>query len=123
MKVLVADDSRVMRQLVVRALRQAGYGGHDVLHAADGKEALEAALRERPDLVLADWNLPGLAGLETLTALRAAGVGAPFGFVTADASEQVRDHARAAGAAFLIAKPFGVEDFEEALAGLLPVTP
>ena len=39
MKILIADDSRVMRQIVTRTLRQAGFGDHDLVEAADGKQA------------------------------------------------------------------------------------
>ena len=41
MKILVVDDSRVMRQIVIRTLRQAGYGGHDIVEAENGRDALE----------------------------------------------------------------------------------
>jgi two-component system chemotaxis response regulator CheY len=119
-KVLVADDSRVMRQLVIRTLRQAGYGHLEVLHASDGREAVDVTLREQPHLVLSDWDLPRLSGIDALVALRGAGITVPFGFVTAQTSREVRDRAAAAGAQFLIAKPFRAEDFQEALAGHLP---
>jgi two-component system chemotaxis response regulator CheY len=46
MKILIADDSRVMRQIVVRTLRQAGFGDHDLIEAADGKEAFDMATAE-----------------------------------------------------------------------------
>ena len=52
MKILIADDSRVMRQIVTRTLRQAGFGDHDLVEAADGKEALDMATAEKPDLVI-----------------------------------------------------------------------
>ena len=45
MKILIADDSRVMRQIVVRTLRQAGFGDHELIEAVDGKQALELGLR------------------------------------------------------------------------------
>ncbi len=62
MKILIADDSRVMRQIVVRTLRQAGFGDHDLIEAADGKQAFELAKSENPDLVLSDWNMPEMTG-------------------------------------------------------------
>jgi two-component system chemotaxis response regulator CheY len=118
MKILIADDSRVMRQIVRRTLRQAGYAGYDVIEAADGTEALALTLSERPDLVLADWNMPGLTGLEVLQQLRAQGVETPFGFVTSEVSQTMKDRALAAGAAFVIAKPFTDSAFADALAPL-----
>lgn len=119
MKVLVVDDSRVMRQIVIRTLRQAGYGDLDVVEAADGREALATVAAQRPDLVLSDWNMPHLSGVDLLAALRASGDATPFGFVTSEASAEMRRRAAAAGALFLVAKPFTAEDLREVLAPVL----
>ena len=119
MKILIADDSRVMRQIVLRTMRQAGFGNHDFVEAADGAEALDKVASEAPDLVLSDWNMPGKTGIDVLRALRASGNQVPFGFVTSEGSEEMRETAATAGAMFLIAKPFTAENFESALSGLL----
>lgn len=119
MKILVADDSRVMRQIVIRTLRQAGHGGHDIVEAANGRECLELVAEQRPDLVLSDWNMPEMNGIDCLDALRAQGSTVPFGFVTSEGSEEMRARAAASGALFLIAKPFTPETFADALAGVL----
>ena len=66
MKILVADDSRVMRQIVIRTLRQAGFSGHDLIEAEDGQDAFEKVQSESPDLVLSDWNMPRMTGIELL---------------------------------------------------------
>lgn len=118
-KILVADDSRVMRQIVVRTLRQAGYGGHDIVEAENGREALTVAQTQSPDLILSDWNMPEMNGIDCLAALRASGNQTPFGFVTSEGSDDMRARAAAAGALFLIAKPFTPESFDEALRGVL----
>src|SRR5690554_212604 len=55
MFVLVADDSRVMRQIVIRTLRQAGYEW-EIVEASDGQEVYDMTLDQNPDLVLSDWN-------------------------------------------------------------------
>jgi two-component system chemotaxis response regulator CheY len=117
MKILVADDSQVMRRIVVRTLRQAGFGGCEVLEAGNGQEALFLAATERPDLVLSDWHLPALSGLDVLIALRASGSTVPFGFVTTEASAAVRRRADRAGALCVIPKPFTAELFRDALRG------
>ena len=114
MLVLVADDSRVMRQIVIRTLRQAGYDW-DVREAADGAEALEAVRADEPDVVLSDWNMPNLNGIDLLRRLRAEGYATPFGFVTSEGSPEMRAQAEAAGALFLIAKPFTPEAFREVI--------
>lgn len=115
MLILVADDSRVMRQIVVRTLRQAGLGGHDIIEAADGRELVERVRSDAPDLVLSDWNMPELSGLDALRTVRAAGSKVPFVFVTSEGSEEMRAKAESAGAWSLIAKPFTPESFAEAL--------
>ena len=120
MKILVADDSRVMRQIVIRTLRQAGYAGHDIVEAENGRQALELVHSESPDLVLSDWNMPEMTGIELLTRLRDTGCDVPFGFITSETSPVMRERATEAGAMFLIAKPFSADDFETALAAVLP---
>jgi two-component system chemotaxis response regulator CheY len=119
MKILIADDSKVMRQIVLRTMRQAGFGHHDFVEAADGAEALDKVAAEAPDLVLSDWNMPNKTGIELLRALRSSGNAVPFGFVTSEGSEDMRGTAKAAGAMFLIAKPFTAEHFESELSGML----
>ncbi|MDP3890236.1 response regulator [Nocardioides sp.] len=123
MKILVADDSRVMRQIVIRTLRQAGFAGHDIVEAGNGQEALDLVRSESPDLVLSDWNMPEMNGIDCLAALRASGSTVPFGFVTSEGSPDMRARAEAEGALFLIAKPFTAETFEEALSGVLQPAP
>ncbi len=67
MRVLVADDSRVFRALVVDILREKGC---DVLEAGNGREALETALAARPQLLVLDALMPLLSGFDVLTKLR-----------------------------------------------------
>ncbi|WP_090034812.1 response regulator [Cellulomonas marina] len=118
MRVLVADDSRVMRQIVVRTLRQAGYDWH-VREAENGAQALAAVREDEPDVVLSDWNMPEMTGIELLRALRAEGFETPFGFVTSEGSAEMRETADAAGALFLIAKPFTAESFRDVIEPVL----
>jgi two-component system chemotaxis response regulator CheY len=115
MKILIADDSRVMRQIVVRTLRQAGFGDHDLTEAADGREGYDAAVAARFDLVLSDWNMPEMNGIDFLRALRGAGQDVPFGFVTTEGTPEMRQTAESAGAQFLITKPFTAETFKDIL--------
>lgn len=119
MRVLIADDSRVMRQIVIRTLRQAGYADWEVTQAENGAQLVELAQAEQFDLVLSDWNMPVMTGIDALRTLRAAGSTVPFGFVTSEGSEPMRRLAAAEGALFLIAKPFGADTFVEHLQPLL----
>lgn len=115
MKILIADDSRVMRQIVIRTLRQAGYGGHDLIEAENGAVALELVHTQSPDLVLSDWNMPEMNGIDLLRALRASGEQVPFGFVTSEGTPEMVDRAMSSGALFLIAKPFTADSFRDQL--------
>ncbi len=120
MKILVVDDSKAMRLLVMRALRQIGLGGHTFVEAANGAEALRAIHADPPDLVLADWNMPEMNGIDLLNQLRASGDEVRFGFVTSESSPEMRDQALKAGALFLLTKPFTPETLRTALAPVLP---
>ena len=119
MRILVVDDSKAMRMIVVRTLRQAGYAGHDILQAGHGLEALEHFEAGPPDLVLSDWNMPEMSGMDLLRTLRSRGHDVPFGFVTSEGSPEMREAAATAGASFLIAKPFDADSFRDALDGAL----
>lgn len=119
MKILIVDDSKAMRMIVMRHLRQAGFGSHSLEEASNGVEALAAVGAAPPDLILCDWNMPEMNGLEFLKALRAKSVQVPFGFVTTESSPEMRQTATSEGASFLIAKPFTVETFEQTLAPFL----
>jgi two-component system chemotaxis response regulator CheY len=68
-KALVVDDSRAVRMILARTLKELGF---EVREAANGKEALEVMEAENPavTLVLTDWNMPGIDGMELLKRLR-----------------------------------------------------
>jgi two-component system, chemotaxis family, chemotaxis protein CheY len=117
--ILVVDDSKAMRLIVRRTLRQAGFGEYDVEEAANGLEALERIGQAAPALVISDWNMPEMNGIELLRELNARKVQVRFGFVTTEGTADMRAMADEAGALFLIAKPFTPEQFESALRPLL----
>jgi two-component system chemotaxis response regulator CheY len=115
-KILIADDSKAMRMIVIRTMRQAGFEGHEVIEAENGREAFEIAQEKSPDLILSDWNMPEMTGIEFLRALRGIGSTIPFCFVTSEGSEEMRTMADQSGALGLIAKPFTAELFADTLA-------
>lgn len=110
MAILVVDDSRAMRMIVRRELRKAGY--EDVTEAENGAVALETIAAGGVDLVLSDWNMPDMNGIDLLTSLRASGEEVVFGFVTSETAPDVRARAFEAGASFIITKPFTSEDLD-----------
>mgnify|MGYP000054675006 FL=1 len=121
MKILVVDDSKAMRMIVIRTLRQAGYSKHEMTEAQNGIEALKVIEASPPDLVLSDWNMPDMSGIELLKALRQSGSQIKFGFITSENSEEMRMRAVEAGASFLIGKPFNTEIVQKILGSFLDV--
>ncbi len=119
MNILIVDDSAAMRMMITRTLRQAGFDGHDLETAVDGAEGLEMIRANTPDLVLADWNMPNMTGIELLEAVRGDGIDVTFGFITTEGTAEMRAKATDAGASFLITKPFTPESFQEALSPVL----
>ncbi len=114
-KVLIADDSRAMRHIVAAMLRKAGFRSLVVIEAVDGADALSKARVEHPDLVISDWHMPRMSGIEVLKRLRDEGIQTPFGFVTTGEGPEMRALAERSGASFLIGKPFTPSDFVRAL--------
>jgi two-component system chemotaxis response regulator CheY len=119
MDVLLVDDSKTMRLLVHRALRQAGYRNLVVGEAENGAKALEKLSQEKATLILSDWNMPEMSGIEFLMKLRENRNMTPFGFITSEASEEIKSLAMTNGASFLITKPFQAEDVQAALDPIL----
>ena len=119
MKILIVDDSRAMRLIVMRTLREAGFGHHDFFEASDGLAAFDMLLKDRFDLILCDWNMPMMTGEELLMALKNEGINTPFGFVTTEATRAMREKAVDLGSRFLISKPFTPAYFENVLSEFL----
>jgi two-component system chemotaxis response regulator CheY len=119
MDILLVDDSRTMRMIVQRAIRQAGYRGLTVGEAENGAQALEMLRTVSPMLILSDWNMPQMSGIDFLIQLRADQNKVPFGFITSETSKGIRELAMRSGATFLISKPFTPEDVQNALIPVL----
>ncbi|MCK5424046.1 MAG: response regulator [Emcibacter sp.] len=108
---LVVDDSKVIRKVARRILEELDY---DVREAVDGQDALDACLDILPDVVLLDWNMPVMNGLDFLKALRASeGGGEPVVvFCTTENDMSHISAAISAGADEYIMKPFDREIIE-----------
>ena len=119
MKILIVDDSRAMRLLIGRALRGMELPNAMHLEAADGNEALKVIEEEHPEIVISDFNMPGMGGMDLLRALKAKGSEVRFGFVTSEASGHLRQEAQQAGADFLLNKPFTPATLNQALGPVL----
>ena len=113
--VLVVEDAEELAHLVERELASAGYR---VLVAADGEEALEVHSREMPDLVLLDWMLPKLDGLEVLRRIRDSSP-TPVLMLTAKGEEVDRVMGLEVGADDYLIKPFGMRELLARVRALL----
>jgi len=123
LKVLIVDDSAVMRKIVERALRQAGLEIGEVLEASNGAEALVEVEKGSLDIILSDINMPVMDGLEFLKNLSKveAGKGVPVVMITIEGSEARVVEALSVGAKGYIRKPFTPEQVKERVAPLIGV--
>lgn len=119
-RILVVDDSKVMRGIIRKML--ALFPGVSVLEARDGKDAWEKLQTEAVDLVLSDWNMPRLKGIDLLRLVRADAARAdmPFIMVTAEAQEVNHAEADAARVSSYLVKPFTPANLRAVLAPYLP---
>ena len=119
MKILIVDDSKAMRMIVRRSITQAGFSNLEVIEAENGVDAMRVIEQDSPDIVLSDWNMPEMKGIDLLKTLRAAGRNVPLGFITSESSPEVHQEAKASGASFVIVKPFTPAAIELALKPLI----
>jgi two-component system, chemotaxis family, chemotaxis protein CheY len=122
-RILIVDDSSVMRKIMERSLRQAGLDLGDIVEAGNGIEAL-AAVKESPfDLILSDINMPAMDGIEFLRQLGSVegAKGTPVVIVTTEGSESRVVEALSIGAKGYIRKPFTPDQIKERVLPLLEV--
>jgi len=121
LRVLIVDDSSVMRKIVERSLRQAGLDLGEVLEAGNGAEALAEVNKGRFDLILSDINMPAMDGLEFLKNLAKveSAKGTPVVMITTEGSEARVVEALSVGAKGYIRKPFTPEQVKERVTPLL----
>jgi len=123
LRVLVADDNPTNREVIGKILER---GGHSVILASDGEQALDALEQERPDVVLLDRNMPGMGGMETLQAIRLIGRGRerlPVAMLSADVTPEARREALEAGFDTFLPKPIEALRLLEEVQALSAVRP
>lgn len=116
MRILVVDDDRAVREALRRAL---SLGGHDVLCAEAGEQALANVAESAPDAVVLDIGLPDLDGLEVCRTLRRDGNRVPILILTARDAIADRIDGLDAGADDYLAKPFDVGELKARLRALM----
>jgi two-component system chemotaxis response regulator CheY len=114
-RVLIVDDSSVMRKIVERSLRQAGVELSQVFEASNGAEALGCLQENKVDLILCDINMPVMDGLEFVKQLPGVpnAKGIPVVMITTEGSEGHVVQALSAGARGYIRKPFTPDQVKE----------
>jgi CheY-like chemotaxis protein len=114
LKFLVVDDSRAMQAIIRRSLQNGGFGDAMIVGVGDGQSALEHVANNKPDLLITDWHMPGMSGLELLQAVRQRhGTSVKVGMITTEGSEELLRQARQSGAAFILHKPFDDADLSQ----------
>ncbi|MBF0201401.1 MAG: response regulator [Desulfamplus sp.] len=118
-KVLIVDDFATMRRILKNILKQLGF--KNLLEADDGTTALESLERNDIDLIISDWNMPKMTGLELLKSVRSSKKYAkvPFLMVTAEAQKQNVIEAVQAGVSNYVVKPFTAEAISDKLKKIL----
>lgn len=107
LRFLVVDDSRAIQAIVRRAILHCGYSPIEVETALDGDQALDLIETFKPDLVITDWHMPKVSGLEMVQALRQLGhQDVRVGFVTTERTPALLEEAISNGALFILHKPF-----------------
>ncbi len=119
MNILIVDDSKAMRAIVMRAVKAAGFADASYREASNGVEGLAAVREAAPDLLLTDWNMPEMSGFELIQAVRAEHPELKIGMVTSESDASLREQALQAGAAFLLQKPFTPDAVKTALKSAL----
>ena len=115
MNVLIVDDFATMRRILKNIMKQIGFS--NIVEAENGKNALKLLKSDPIDLVLCDWNMPEMAGIDLLNAVRGDDQlkTMPFVMVTAEAQKENILEAVKAGVSSYIVKPFTAETVEEKL--------
>jgi two-component system chemotaxis response regulator CheY len=112
--VLLADDSKTMRLILRRALESVGI--LSVTEAADGVQALSHFQQQKFDIVLTDWNMPNMSGLDVVEQIRSQNKEVPIIMITTEAERGQVLRAIAAGVTDYLVKPFTTTTLREKLA-------
>jgi two-component system OmpR family response regulator len=115
-RILVVDDEQSIVDAVATALR---YEGYEVEEATSGRAALSAVARSEPDLVVLDWMLPDLEGIEVGRRLRAQGFRTAVLFLTARDSTENKVEALRAGGDDYVTKPFSLAELVARIQAIL----
>ncbi len=117
MNVLIVDDYKTMLRIIRNLLKQLGFNNVD--EALDGTEAYEKLQQKEYGLVISDWNMEPMTGIELLKKVRGGGNNVPFIMVTAESKTENVLAARQAGVNNYIVKPFNADTLKTKIASVL----
>ena len=118
---LIVDDSLPMRSVIMKAIKASGFGTANFFQASDGRDALRILKDEWLDLVITDFNMPDMNGLELISEMKKDDdlSSVPVIVVTTEGSEQRVAEFLEKGAAAYVKKPFTPEIIKEKLTQIL----
>jgi len=116
-RILIIDDSSFQRRIVTGILSEAGY---DVLVADNGRDGIELAQKDAPDLIITDLLMPEFDGFYLLKEARAQDLGIPVLVLTSDIQDTTRDQCMYLGAAGVVNKPVKKEALLQAITRIIP---
>ncbi|KAF7764735.1 hypothetical protein PCIT_b0789 [Pseudoalteromonas citrea] len=119
MKILIVDDSQATLEIVKRALEKFGYRKLLIQKANSAKSALQYIGTWKPDIVLTDWHMPDMSGLVLLQAIKQRQLNITVAMITTVDEQAQIDQALAAGACFVLSKPFTDDELHEQLLPLV----
>ncbi len=119
--ILIVDDSLPMRSVIIKTIKSSGFGAANFFQAGDGKEALKVLKDEWLDLVVTDYNMPDMNGVELITEMKKdEGLSSiPIIVVTTEGSQKKIDEFIEKGATGYVKKPFTPETIREKLTQIL----
>lgn len=120
MKVLIVDDSGTMRAIEKRCFIKLGIAEADITEAENGQKALDVFRSEAFDVVLTDWNMPVMDGLQLVKEIRASDAKVPVLMVTTEAERERVVSAIQAGVSDYLVKPFTPGDLEAKIKKCVP---
>jgi len=118
MKVLIVDDSQIMRKIITGVLKKLNV--NDILEAVNGQEAIDVVSDNNDiGLVLMDWNMPTMTGLDAVKKIRSGGSKVPIVMCTTEAEKEKVIEAVKSGANDYLVKPFNPKDIQSKLGKFL----
>mgnify|MGYP000090632004 FL=1 len=123
-KVLLVDDSAVMRKIIQRNIKETGLVVDEFVEAGDGNQALDKVNANGDlDLILLDWNMPNMSGIEFVKTLRSLNLSKriPVVMVTTEGSDAKVSEAKESGADGYLTKPFTADQLRDTLGDYLLV--